>query len=163
MHAIIAGMTEVGKTTLAKAIAKSVSRVAVFECDVRTPWENVVFHTTNIDLLLKFSQSNKNCNIFIDDSEEATDRDRSYNFFATRARHYGHRCFFIMQRPTQVLPTVRNNCGAVYLFRINPVDAQQLAIDYNEPMLANAPTLEVGEFFCKNSPTAKCTKFKLSL
>jgi hypothetical protein len=162
-HAIIAGMTEVGKTTLAKALAATLPRVAVFEVEYNTKqWgDNVVFQTTDINRMLAFSKANINCNIFIDDSEEATDRDRSYNFFATRARHYGHKCFFIMQRPTQVLPTVRHNCAAIYCFRLNPKDSEELSIDFNEPMLVNAPSLNVGEFYAKISPTATCRKCKL--
>lgn len=160
-HALLAGATEMGKTSLAKLLAKAMNRVAVFEVEYKTPWPNTVFHTTDINDLLLFAKTNKNCNIFIDDSEEATDRDRQYNFFATRARHFGHRFFFLMQRPVQVLPTIRNNCSAIYLFRINPVDAKQLAIDFNEPMLEDAPNLPSGAFFCKQSPIAKCVRLKV--
>jgi hypothetical protein len=157
-------MTEIGKTTLCKWLAKSLPRVVVFEVEVQTQWgKNVVYQTTDIDKLLTFAKSNIKCNIFIDDSEEATDRDRTYNFFATRARHYGHNCYFIMQRPTQVLPTVRHNCAAVYCFKINPVDAQDLAINFNEPLLELAPQLEIGEFYAKSSPSAICRKCKLNL
>ena len=163
-HAIIAGQTQVGKTTFAKKLAESLKRVAVFEVEYKTKWKgDIVYQTTDIEMLMVFAKSNVRCNIFIDDSEEATDRDRKYNFFATRARHFGHSCYFLMQRPTQVLPTVRHNCSAVYCFRLNPEDSEQLSIDFNEPLLLQAPTLGVGECFAKPSPISECRKIKLRL
>jgi hypothetical protein len=67
-------------------------------------------------------------------------------WLATRARHWGHSSIFITQRPAQISPTVRDQCGMLFLFRVSRDDAVTLARDWTREELAQAMTLNQFEY-----------------
>jgi len=162
-HALILGQTECGKTSLAKVLATLCPRVAVYST-YKSDWgKNVVFFATDLDALVTFAQTNKNCNIFIDESGESINRDRQYQFFATRARHFGHRVFFITQRANQLTPTIRLNCSALYVFRQSPKDAQLLYDDFGHDEILEATKLKKYEYIELVTTCGQCVKKMITL
>lgn len=156
-HAQILGMTESGKTTLAKKLSKEYQKqgVGVIVLDPLNdpgwsdkPDSELFFQTGDKDEFLAVVKKSMRCAVFIDESGETMGQfDTQMHWLATRGRHYGHNCHFISQRGQQVAKTVRDQCGRLYLFACSLDDSKILANEWNKPELKDAHTLEQGEFF----------------
>ena len=139
MHTLIIGGTESGKTTLAKRIvgaAKNEGLLSiVYDPLANTDW-GAEYQTDNEELFLRCVWASRNCLIFCDEAGETVQRynpDMAKIF--TRGRHYGHSCFALAQKSTQINPLVRDQCGAVYLFGCGLPTAKTLAEECIEPEL----------------------------
>ncbi len=76
--------------------------------------------------------------VIVDESEESLDRfERSHNWLATQARHLGHNCMFLCQRPQQIARTVRAQCEALWVFRITEIDAKELWKEFGDLHVKN--------------------------
>lgn len=149
-HSLILGMTESGKTTLAKRLAANYRNNGVgvivldplhdkWDCDYQTSDKNVFLTTV---------QQNQACAVFIDEGGESVGQyDTEMHWLATRARHYGHATHFISQRGQQLAKTVRDQCSNLFLFNCSSSDAKLLANEWNKPELINANSLQRGEFY----------------
>lgn len=149
-HSLILGMTESGKTTLAKRLA-SVYRnegIGVIVLDpLHDEWD-ADFQTADKQEFLITVQQNSQCAIFIDESGESVGQyDTEMHWLATRARHYGHNTHFISQRGQQLAKTVRDQCGYLFLFNCSLSDAKLLSNEWNKPELMDANALQRGEFY----------------
>lgn len=150
MHVAILGITNSGKTTLAKRLAREyrARRVPVLVLDpMGTGWD-CDYITDDPDTFLLAARDSRGCMLFIDEAGEVVGQwDREHHWLATRARHYGHVSHFISQRGVQIARTVRDQCTKMFLFRTGLADAKIHAEEWAEPRLKGAPDLPQGECF----------------
>ncbi len=158
-HVLIAGMTESGKTTLAKQLCAKYRRSGI-ETIVLDPlndpgWQ-AGFQTTSSDEFNAVVRQSRQCAVFIDESGETIGRYNDDMFWlATRARHYGHNCHFITQRIVQLNKTVRDQCAKLFLFCVSKDDAKALSNGWNNDTLLKANLLKQFECFY-------CTRFGIT-
>lgn len=151
MHALLIGMTECGKTSLAKIIASDAKSkgklVAVLDPLIDDGWE-ADFQTQDSEEFLKWAKANRSAYLFVDEGSVSIGRyNKPMSWLATMSRHWGHTAFFISQGLTQLPPDVRNNCGQLFLFTSADTINKTAAEEFNEPDLRRADKLEKGHFF----------------
>lgn len=158
-HSLILGMTESGKTTLAKRVCQAYLRRGInavvldplgdpeWRGDLQLP-EGALFQTSDADEFLEVFWSNTECAAFID---EAGDEVGRYNTVmqqtATRGRHWGHNVHYVSQRGTLLAQTVRDQCSHLFLFATSLKDCKTHADEWNKPQLLEAATFPAGEYF----------------
>jgi hypothetical protein len=149
-------MTESGKTTLAKRLARQYKQadVHVIVLDsLNDPEWDCDFQTTDPDEFLRVFWASRRCAVFIDEAGDAVGR---YNTVmqrtATRGRHWGHAVHFISQRGVQIAPTVRDQCGHLFLLTSSIADGKVHANEWNRPELMRCNQLKKGNYF-------HCTRF----
>ena len=158
-HILIAGITESGKTTLAKKMA-SMSRIrgrGVLVLDpMHDDWDADYQTDSETDFLEIFWRS-KSCDAYIDEAADYAGRyDDAIIQTATRGRHWGHSVHYISQRPAQLSPTVRSQCRHLFCFAVARDDAEKLAKDWNKPELKEAADLPQG--CCIHAQRFKATR-----
>jgi len=150
-HVQIVGMTESGKTTLAKQMScrYKQQQIGVIVLDpLHDPGWCADYVTDDPHEFLYVVRNSRRCAVFIDESGESVGRfDDEMFWLGTRARHYGHNSHFISQRAVQVAKTVRDQCGRLFLFNCSLEDSKTLANEWNKPILREAHTLRQGDFF----------------
>lgn len=151
-HCLITGMTMSGKTTLARELS-SQYRARGIKCAVLDPindvkWRHVADYVTdNESEFMDVVMSSESCAVFVDEAGEKIGQyGREFFTLATRARHLGHRSHFITQRPSQISPTVRDQCDRIYLFALNGDACKTLSKDWNKPDLMAGTELDKGEY-----------------
>jgi hypothetical protein len=150
-HSLILGMTESGKSTLAKIFAAGFKRrgvkVAVLDPLKYEDWE-ADFLTDDSDTFLAHAKRETKTVLFIDESSQAIGR---YNvpmeWLVTQSRHWGHTAYVISQFWTQLPPVVRGQCAKVYLFACDKDSAEKVAAAFNEPALLQLEKFRPGKFF----------------
>lgn len=152
-HGLILGMTESGKTTLAKYLAsklkKAGKKIIVFD-SMNNPGWDCDYKAESIYALLWILKEKKwrQSYVFIDEaSNHCGHHDKHAIWLATQSRHWGHSCFFITQRGSLLSKTIREQCSFLYLFSCSKSDAQILANEWNKEKLLESNTLKPGEFF----------------
>lgn len=151
MHSLIVGMTESGKTTLAKYLCKGLAKrgkkTAVLDPLIDVGWETE-FQTNNPGEFLALAKKTRESYLFVDEGSVSIGRfNVPMEWLATMSRHWGHSAFFITQGMTQLGPTIRNNCSRLYLFACSKSIARLAAEEFNQPEVISADRLRVGEFF----------------
>lgn len=149
-HNLIVGMTESGKSTLAKIFASEFRKrkitVAVLD-PLHDEWD-CDFQTADSDEFLAWCKKNKSAMLFIDEGSTAIGRyNPEMEWLATQSRHWGHSSFFICQRGPQLSPNVRDQASKLYLFACSRSDAENFANTWNEPELKNLEKIDKGEFY----------------
>lgn len=149
-HALILGISESGKTTLALRLARQykAAGVGVLVLDpLRNPEWHADFITGDEAEFLDMFWRSRSCMCFIDEAGEAVGR---YNVAmqktVTRGRHWGHGVHVITQRGAQLSPTVRDQCRHLFLFCSSRKDGELLAAEFNKPELAECSSLKQGEY-----------------
>lgn len=149
MHTLLCGVTESGKTTAGKALAQYHRAMGYKILVLTAVWENwpADFITLNKkDFLTTFWES-KGCAAFIDEAAATVGRYSDVmNEVATKGRHYGHTCYFLVQDPTGLAPEVRRQCSQLFCFAIDPTNAETLSREFLQPEVLKAPTLKQGEY-----------------
>lgn len=150
-HVLIAGMTESGKTTLGKTLAKAYRERGV-PVMVLDPMNDPGWPEGSIirdrEMFLQRAKLVQQHAIFIDESGQEIGRyAREMQWLATQARHWGHKSHFICQRIQQLDTTIRGQCSSLYLFTVSRKDADLLAEEWAKEELRGAHTLDQGEFF----------------
>lgn len=150
-HSLILGMTESGKTTLAKNLAKHYKNrgfgVIVLDPMSDPEW-NADFQTTDVDEFLKTFWNSRKCAVFIDEAGEAVGQyDTVMQRTATKGRHWGHACHYLSQRGAQIARTVRDQCSHLFLFTTALDDSKIHANEWNKNELRGANTLPQGHYF----------------
>lgn len=160
-HALFLGMTESGKTSLAKMMARQFKKkgVGILVLDpLRDPDWNADFITDDPGEFLEVFFNSRRCMVFIDEAGENVGRfDKAMVKTATKGRHWGHSVNYLTQRATLVSLTVRDQCRNLYLFASGYKDCKMLENEFNSPELLNAPSLKALEFYAasKHGDTAK--------
>lgn len=153
-HVLIIGMTESGKTTLAKELNAEYRKAGLSSIILDPisdpgwmPGEDC-FLTRDKKKFLDVVKSSRSCAVFVDESGEAVGQYQTeMHWLGTRARHYGHSVHFLAQRSVQIATTVRDQCSIMYLFNCSKKDSLTLADDWNREEIKNAYKLGKGEFF----------------
>ena len=160
-HTLFLGMTESGKTTLAKMLARQYKKkgIGILVLDpLRDPGWDADFITDDPDEFIKVFFGSRRCMVFIDEAGENVGRfDTAMVKTATKGRHWGHSVNYLTQRATLVSLTVRDQCRNLHLFASGFKDCKMLENEFNSPDLLNAPGLKVGEFYStsKHGDTVK--------
>lgn len=152
MHSLIIGMSESGKTTLAKIFARELKKrgkkVVVLDPLNDPDWGKVDFRTEDCDEFLDYCKNNQNLYVFIDEGSESIGRyDVEMQWFATQSRHWGHSCFFITQGCTQIAPIIRGQCRVVYCFAVGESDTKLMAEEFRKKELKFLETIPQGVFY----------------
>lgn len=150
-HVSIFGMTESGKTTLAKKLAAEYKArgIQVIVLDpLHDPGWPSDFRTADKNEFMTVVKASRQCAVFIDESGKFVGRyETEMEWLGTMARHWGHNSHFISQRAQMVNPTVRGQCGFLALFNVSKTDAKILADEWNRDDLQKANSLQQGEYF----------------
>lgn len=178
MHVLFCGVTESGKTTLARAVAR----------DLHASGQNVIIYDpvgTNTagggwpvgEGAILFSDFGefaeyvsrddvRGAHLFID---EAGDHfgvgNKENHWLLTRGRHFFLYVYLIAQRPKMLAPTARTQCSRTYAFRMAPEDMREVFADNGHaPPEKNQKPLDQGDFYVLLSGNAKISRanvFKL--
>lgn len=144
-HNLIIGMTESGKTTLAKLVCSEAKKKGVKTAvldPLHDEWD-CDFQTSNQDEFLTYVRSNQKHMLFIDESGTSIGRyNPAMEWLATTSRHLGHSCWFIMQGSAQVMPIIRTNCSKCFLFATDARMTDIIASEFCEPELRAMPTAD---------------------
>jgi DNA helicase HerA-like ATPase len=168
MHTLICGVTMSGKTTLAHKfaaeLAKKKQNIIVFD-PVMTPtsagsWpESAIIFDDEIQFFDYLVRDDVNgAHIFIDEAGDVFNLSKPWNnWLLTRGRHFGFSVFLIAQRPKMLAPTVRNQCGVAYVFRLARDDLKEIAADFGFSDLQKIE-LDKGDFLRLNSGSASFSR-----
>jgi len=150
-HTHIVGMTESGKTTLAKALCKKYQDASVSTLildPLHDPEWCADFKTHDPDEFLTVFWDSRGCAVFVDEAGESVGQfDKVMSKTATKGRHWGHSCHYISQRATQVAKIVRDQCSHLFIFTSSLDDSKMLANEWNSPEIKGANALKQGEYF----------------
>ena len=161
-HKLIVGVTESGKSTLARKMeADSNQRgivSVIYDPTLNPAWcgDIVTADEDDFFFFLREVHEKKKCSILaiVDEADTIMSMSHRHNWWLfMRGRHFGIEAIAITQRPTLVAPTVRNNTSELYAFQIPKSDAQALADDFAAPGIVVASELPQGEFlraYCKD-------------
>jgi len=163
-HSLILGMTESGKTTLAKKLAAKYKAAGIHVivldpiCD---PEWGADFQTDDPDNLLDVFWTSKNCAVFIDEAgESAGQYDKAMIKTATKGRHWGHNVHYLSQRGSMINTTIRAQCSQLFLFLSGKNDGKIHSEEWAQDELKNCTQLARGEFY-HVSRGGKLTKNKV--
>jgi len=151
-HTLILGMSQSGKSTLAKIMAcESIKRgrtVVVLDPIYDAEWSRigcVVFYSTE-----KFNRyikdpDNREMTVIVDEVGLAIARNKAMNHITTSARHRGHVTIVIGHERTDLSPVMRNNCGTLCLFVLSRESREMLAREWDCDAILSVK-LNQGEF-----------------
>lgn len=133
MHHLIIGQTKSGKTELAKIMAEQWSRQKpigdglVMYIDLTGgDWPSLGGLAESIpdpDVAIDRLKKTLHQLVIVDESEQSLDKyEKQHNWLATYARHLGHSCVFLAQRPQQLSKTIRTQCESWWIFRTMSFD-----------------------------------------
>lgn len=154
MHRLITGTTLSGKTTLARRLAALYTAakrpVIVLDEMMDSKWKTesgAVLLTDDSAEFLDSFWASRNCAAFIDEAGESVGRyDKAMSRTATRGRHHGHICHYIVQRPSMIDKTVVTQCTEAYIFVSEPDDLDILAKRYLCPEIRDAAGFMQGQY-----------------
>lgn len=164
-HALYTGVTQSGKTTLARAMSRQIclakGRVIVYDPlgtdTAGGGWgESAQVVEDDDDFLdVVYSQDVHNAHIFVDEAHNIfSHSDKTHLWLLTQGRHYGLRMHLITQRPTKVHPDARTNCGRGYVFRLAYDDMRAIGLDYGFSDIHRI-SLDKGDFLVLNSGSSR--------
>ena len=143
-----------GKTTLARKLAALYTAagrpVIVLDEMMDAGWKTesgAVLVTDDTETFLQAFWDSRSCAAFIDEAGESVGRyDAAMANTATRGRHHGHICHYIVQRPTLINKTVVTQCTEAYIFVSEPDDLDALAKRYLCPEIRDAGAYMQGQY-----------------
>ena len=165
MHALICGVTQTGKTTLAHNIAHEFAQkgagIIVYDPvgteTVRGKWpESSVIFSDEHEFFEYLSRDDvNNAFVFIDEAGDIfTAQKRENMWLLTRGRHFGFSVFMIAQRPKMILPSARSMAGVCYLFRLSTDDMRDIGRDFGFSGLDKI-NLDRGDFIVLESGSSQ--------
>lgn len=164
MHALICGVTQSGKTTLAHSMAQMLAnsgeRIIVYDpvgtATARGTWPaSAVLFSDEHEFFEYIARDDvNNAYIFIDEAGDIfTAQKRENLWLLTRGRHFGFSVFMIAQRPKMILPSARSMAGACYMFRLSADDQRDIGRDFGHNGLDKI-NLDRGDFIMLISGTS---------
>lgn len=149
-HTLILGMTESGKTTLAKSLAQKYksSGVKVLVLDpLSDPGWGADFQTRDAEEFLKVFWASQSCAAFIDEGGTvAGTYDKPMIETATMGRHWGHNVHYMTQRGASIARTIREQCGVLIVFETALETCRDYAKEWNRPEVIKAGDFVPGQF-----------------
>src|SRR5690348_1624865 len=127
-HAMVVGITEIGKTRGCKILAgELVKHGKVMAYDILgSKWpDGVLVVTTREDFDWYYWSETDFVAVFIDEAGETVKRfDTDMEKTATRGRHPGHQNFYMVQGLSLMSNQARKQCTNVYLYNCEADDAE---------------------------------------
>lgn len=168
IHSLYTGVTQSGKTTLARSIARAMcdagARVIVYDplgsATAGGGWGKgaELFDDKEAFLDCIYSPETINAHVFIDEAHNIFAHDDKSNLWLlTEGRHYFLTLHLLTQRPKKVHPDARTNCGRCYMFRLAQDDAREIGADYGHSGI-NRISLDKGDFLILNSGSAEFSR-----
>lgn len=150
-HCLILGMTESGKSTLAKRFLLDFKKAGISTIvldPLSDPSWKADFQTKDPEEFLRVLWNSRGCAAFVDEAgENAGQYDSAMIKSATKGRHFGHSMHYISQRGTMINTTIRGQCSKLFLFATGKKDSLVHAEEWGHDGLKSANTLKRGEFF----------------
>lgn len=154
-HKLIVGVTESGKSTLARAMeSDAVNRgivAIIYDPTLNPQWKTE--HVTCDEyeffgmLYTAYESGIKSILAIVDEADTIMSMSHRHNWWLfMRGRHFGIEAIAITQRPTNIAPSVRGNTSELFAFSIPQSDAKALADDFAAPEIEKAAGLIQGEF-----------------
>ncbi len=150
-HTLILGMTEAGKSTLAKILVKGLKetgkvKIAVLDPVLDPDW-GADFITKNPEEFLEYAKKNQNHFLVIDEGGTSIGKyNAEMDWLTTTSRHWGHSSIIISHRWAQLSNTLRANVSKLFLFALSIKDTDLIADEWRQPVLREAMFLK-GEFY----------------
>lgn len=174
MHVLICGVTQSGKTTLARAIARDLAdrgeRGIVYDpvgsntAGGAWPETFEVYQEPDEFMARLNDPTLSDAHIFVDEADEIFSlSDRDNFWLPKKGRHFLFRVYMITQRPTMIAPTARKQAGRCYMFRLAIDDAKELAANFGFSDI-HKEILDKGDFIVLDSgqaSTKRANIFKL--
>jgi hypothetical protein len=140
-HTLICGVTESGKTTLAREIARRMGvrehNMIVFDpvgtATAGGDWPKSAIIFNDIDKFTDYVERDdvRHAHVFVDESADVFSHSQKDNhWMLRRGRHKGLQFFLIAQRPKMLPPNVRTQCSICYCFRLALDDLKEIAADF---------------------------------
>lgn len=152
-HYGIIGMTESGKSTLAKILARDLRsgsdpvKVAVLDPLRYSDWP-CDFQTSDPQKFLRFAMTEKSHVLVIDEGGQSVGRyNKEMEWLFTNSRHLGHSIIGVTQGVTQLPPIARGQYSKVYVFNCAFDNFELIANEWNKKALLKLPELGQGEFY----------------
>jgi len=156
MHALISGVTQSGKTTLARELARALAargqNVIVFDpvgtATAGGGWpKGAIIFDESAEFFEYIERPDvKGAHVFIDEAADFFGVGDKHNFWLlTRGRHFFLHIYLIAQRPKMLAPSVRGQCGVAYVFRLACEDADEIGRDFGHSGIGKI-NLDTGDF-----------------
>jgi hypothetical protein len=167
-HWLYTGVTETGKTTLARFHARTLAtakhRVYVYD-PVRTEtaggaWEKCSMLKSDPDEASEQIEELQDCFVFVDEARDLLGHDRRENhWMLRRGRHQGIYFRLVCQRPTMLPPDVRTQCSRLFMFRLASTDSQEICADFGHGASTYKQELDRGDCVMIMSGSPKIETF----
>lgn len=171
-HRIFAGVTQSGKTTLARHFCRSFAamghKTIVYDpVGTKTAggeWatNSVVFNGDDPTEFFDYLKRDDvyHAHVFCDEAGDYFGvSDRLNHWLLRRGRHKGFFVNVISQRPKMLAPNVRTQCGQAFIFRLAVDDADEIGRDFGHTNLGkHVSALDKGEYLMLISGTPAIAK-----
>lgn len=154
-HLAVCGMTQSGKSYLAKALAgralKAGRPVLVLDPFLYGDWP-CSWITKDPEAFMRKAKASTGCLLVVDECGVTIGRGveaRGKEWLVTASRHQGHRAMLLAQRATQIEPIFRDNISELFLFAVYKDSAEIWAETFNDDALRTAPGLKKYHFLHK--------------
>jgi DNA helicase HerA-like ATPase len=160
IHTLYTGVTQSGKTTLARTIERELfssgHRTIVYDplgtstaggdwasdevYDNLDEFIDIIYHPDTVD-----------AHVFIDEAHNLLGHaDKTHYWLLTEGRHHYLTLHLMTQRPNKLHPDVRTNCGQCMMFRLSSNDASLIGADFGFNGLDKIK-LDTGDFLVLKS------------
>ena len=181
IHELICGVTQTGKTTLAREKARKVAAmkngpIVIIYDPVLTEtaggdWPDNAHVFNQRDAFIIYLESirdgkttlgsERGYAVFVDEADLIfSHSQRENDWCLTKGRHVGMQFFLMTQRPKMIAPNVRGQCGIAYVFRLSRSDLKMLGDDlaHNDIEKIN---LDAGDYLVLKSGSAAITRHNI--
>lgn len=157
-HCLYTGVTQTGKTTLARMHARILDRAGydlIVYDPVRTEthggdWPERAQVYERLDAFIAKCKHARDAYVFVDEAADVFALSQTENhWLLRRGRHAGLYVRIIAQRPKMIAPNARTQCAIAYVFRMSRDDAREIFADFGHgaPAVREfADDLDVGDF-----------------
>lgn len=173
IHELICGVTQTGKTTLAREKARRAAKIKNNIVIVYDPvltetaggdWPDDAKVFNSSDLFLEYMHAIREKRIsfygdtsycvFVDESDLIFSHSQKENdWMLTKGRHLNMQFFLMTQRPKMIAPNVRGQCGIVYVFRLSRTDLKMIGDDTAHNDIEKI-SLDTGDYLVLKSGSA---------
>jgi DNA helicase HerA-like ATPase len=169
-HWLYVGVTQTGKTTLARFHARKLAgaghRIIVYDpVGTETAGGGWPEDSELIDDPLKFGKALKNredAYVFVDEGADVFNQSETQNQWMLRKGRHKLLYFRVMaQRPKMLAPNVRTNCARCFMFRLAKDDAREISADFGHGPDIYNETLDTGDCIMLTSGSEHTESFNV--